>query len=589
MPLKQTPDAFQETRRKINRVMMVLLPLAIFSLVLEYGFYFSASMTALFQAVDLLVLAVFVLSQVVKLLRAPNRRGYVRERRIEFLFTTFLVFLLASYPLARGVDEGVLRFFRVGSLSSLYIVIAQTIILIDTLSTALRLSRDISTRHISPARLFLASFILLILAGAMLLTLPRASTNGMAAIDALFTSTSAVCVTGLVVVDTATAFTPFGQLVIMLLIQTGGLGLMTFTTFFVLFSGRLSIRERVLMQDLLNRESLGQVRNALIGIVGMTLLIETTGALLLYLSWGDGIFASQHDRIVSSVFHSVSAFCNAGFSLFSANLGDARVAMNPAVNAIIASLIVFGGLGFIVIMNLFTLRWYGRKAVRLRTRLTAHTKLVLATTAVLIVGGAAGFLVLEWNNALAGLGAPEKIMAAVFQSISTRTAGFNTIDIGTIGVPSSLLFVLLMFIGASPGSTGGGIKTVTAAVIFLAAVNVVRGRESIDIAHRSIPRDTVTRASATLLFMLVLLSISVFALTALEQKPLIDLLFESVSAIGTVGLSRGITGALSGWSKTVLILTMLIGRVGPLTMMMALVPRLPALRYDYPSEQVIVG
>jgi potassium uptake TrkH family protein len=569
--------------------MMVLLPLAVLSLVLEYGFYFSSSVTTLFQAFDLLVLAVFVLSQIVKLLRAPHRGRYIRERRIEFFFTVFLIVLLASYPLARGADEGLLRFFRVGSMSSLYIIVAQTIILIDTLSTVLRLSRKISTKHISPARLFLASFVLLIMLGALLLSLPRASTHGISLVDALFTSTSAVCVTGLIVVDTATAFTPFGQLVILLLIQIGGLGLMTFTTFFVLFSGRLSIRERVLMQDLLNRESLGQVRNALIGIVGMTLLFEAAGAVLLYLSWGDGVFATQNERIVSSIFHSVSAFCNAGFSLFSTNLGGPGVAMNPAVNAIVASLIVFGGLGFIVIMNLFTVRWYGRKAARLRTRLTAHTKLVLATTAVLIAGGAVMFLALEWNGALAQLTAPEKLMAAVFQSISTRTAGFNTIDIGRIGAPASLLFILLMFIGASPGSTGGGIKTTTAALIFLAAINVVRGREKIHIAHRSVDRSVVSRALATMIFMMALLACSLFLLTIFEQKPLVDVFFECVSAIGTVGLSRGITGSLTGASKIVLVFTMLIGRVGPLTMMMALVHSEPTQRFDYPSEQVVVG
>jgi potassium uptake TrkH family protein len=396
-------------------------------------------------------------------------------------------------------------------------------------------------------------------------------------------------VTGLIVVDTSSAFTPFGQLVILLLIQVGGLGLMTFTTFFTMFSGRLSIKERVLMQEMLSRESLGQVRQTLLGIITVTLLIELVGAVLLYYSWGDVGFASERAKIFSSVFHSVSAFCNAGFSLFSENLAVSGAAMNVQLNLVFASLIILGGLGFIAIINIVSIRPWGHPGSRLRFRLTTHTRIVLITSGILLAGGMLLFYFMEYHNTLKALSWWEKILASFFQSVTTRTAGFNTTDIGGMTVPATLIFLILMFIGASPGSTGGGIKTTTAALVFLSAVNYARGKPTIDIAQRRVLPSTVERAYATLLFAFALIGLSVFLLSLFEPFPLLDIVFEVISAAATVGLSRGITFALADASKIVLIFTMLIGRVGTLTMMMALTRRAALGRYDYPTEQIVVG
>ena len=587
--LQQSSTRFELISRRINIVMAVLAVVVLLSLVFEYGFYFPASTERMFEAVDVAVLLCFMGAQAFKLLLAPRRWEYMRERGFEYGLTILLLTGLLAVTVIPDLISEVARRWHFRGLTALMVLLAQVVIVLNLVFGAVRFSRRITDLQIQPARLFIGSFVLVILTGAGGLLLPRATTQGISIVDAIFTSASAVCVTGLIVVDTATAFTPLGKTIILFLIQVGGLGLMTFTTFFTLFSGRLSIKERVLMQDFLSRENLGEIRRTLLQIVGVTLTIEIVGAVLLYFSWGAVSFPSVEHRIFSSVFHSVSAFCNAGFSLFGDNLAGRALAMNVQVNLTISGLIILGGLGFITIVNISGARPWGRAQSRLHHRLTAHTRVVLATTALLLLGGAVLFFVLEYSNTLAGLDWTDKILASIFQSVTTRTAGFNTIDIGAMAGPGTLLFLLLMFIGASPGSTGGGIKTTTAALVFLSGLNYVRGKSSIEIGNRRIPQNNIDRATAVLIFGLMLVGLSVFLVALFEPFPLIDVLFECVSAMGTVGLSRGITFALSDSSKIVLIFTMLIGRVGALTLMMAITRRAALSRFDYPSEQIVVG
>ena len=587
--LQQSAAHFESTNRRINIVMALLAVTVLLSLVFEYGFYVSAGTERLFEAVDVVVLFCFMVAQAAKLMFSPQRLEYIRDRRFEYGLTLLLLLILVVLALAPEFFADVARRWHMRGVSALLVVIVQVVIVLNLVFGAMRFSRRVTDLQIQPARLFIASFVLVILAGTAGLLLPRATTGGIGLLDALFTSTSAVCVTGLIVVDTGSAFTPFGQLIILFLIQIGGLGLMTFTTFFTLFSGRLSIKERVLMQDFLSRENLGEIRRTLFQIVGVTLLIEAAGAVLIYFSWGETVFASQQEKVFQSVFHAISAFCNAGFSLFRDNLAAPGVAMNAWMNVTVAGLIVLGGLGFITIVNLVSVRPWGRAQSRLRHRLTAHTRVVLASTGILLAAGAVLFYVIEYHNTLAGLSWSEKILASFFQSVTTRTAGFNTIDIGAMAVPSTLIFVLLMFIGASPGSTGGGIKTTTASLVFLSALHYVRSKNTIEIGNRRIPATIIERAFAALLFGLLLVGLSLLLLTLFEPFPLLDLLFETVSAMGTVGLSRGITSALSDPSKIVLIFTMLIGRVGALTLMMALTRRAPLNRFDYPTGHIMVG
>lgn len=587
--LQQSPTRFESTKHRVNIAMSVLVVAVLVSLLLEYGFFLSPSIERLLQAIDVVVLLCFMVAQTVKFLFSPHRMAYVKERRIEYGLTLFLLLFVVALLIAPGFFTEIARIWHLRSVSSLLVLAAQGVIVLNILFGAMRFSRRVSDLQIQPARLFIGSFVLVILTGTVALMLPRATTDGIGVIDALFTSTSAVCVTGLIVVDTATAFTLFGKLVILFLIQIGGLGLMTFTTFFTLFSGRLSIKERVLMQDFLSRENLGEIRRTLMLIIAVTLLIEAAGAVLIYFSWGGVVFSSPQEKLFQSVFHSVSAFCNAGFSLFSDNLAVPGLAMNMRMNITVAGLIILGGLGFITIVNIVSVRPWGRAQNRLRHRLTANTRIVLASSGILLATGAILFYALEYHNTLAGLTWSEKIMASFFQSVTTRTAGFNTVDIGAMAMPATLLFLLFMFIGASPGSTGGGIKTTTASLVFLSALHYVRGKGAIEIGNRCIPTTVIDRAFAALVFALLLVAVSVFFLSMFEPFPLVDILFESVSAMGTVGLSRGITFALSDPSKIVIIFTMLIGRVGALTLMMALTRRAPLSRFDYPTEQVMVG
>lgn len=587
--IQRSPDRFDALTRVINRGMFVVIVVAAFSLLLQHGFHIGVELRSMLRMVDIAVLVLFMAQQAVKLLLTPDRRAHLRERRIEYGLTLALLLILPFLPmLLRWLTSNDALNLEL-NITMVYVVLVQFVILVDMLFSAVRLSRRIAMKQIQPARLFIASFVFVILAGTLGLLLPRATTQGISVVDALFTSTSAVCVTGLTAVDTATRFTFTGQLIIMLLIQVGGLGLMTFTTFFALFAGRLSIRERVLMQDFLNRENLGEVRRTLKSIVGVTFIIEALGALLLFFSWDPARFSSVGDRLFSSIFHSVSAFCNAGFSLFSANLAERGIAMNPMINITIASLIVLGGLGFMTIMNVLRARPWSRGVARHQRRLTTHTRLVLVTTALLIFFGALLYLVMDYNTSLRDLSLGEKILAALFQSVSTRTAGFNTVDIGAMATPATLIFIILMFIGASPASTGGGIKTTTAAVIFLSSLNFIRGKRAIEVRRRSITQATVDRAHAVLWFAMLTVALSIILLSLWEPWPLLDIVFECTSAMGTVGLSRGITFGLTDASKIVLVLTMLIGRVGALTIVQSLTTPAPTSRYDYPSESVIVG
>jgi Trk-type K+ transport system membrane component len=314
------------------------------------------------------------------------------------------------------------------------------------------------------------------------------------------------------------------------------------------------------------------------------------GTLALLVSWWHEPFDSVRQQVFTSVFHSVSAFCNAGFSTFSLNLAERGSAMNLGVNMTITSLIIVGGIGFLVTSNILGLR-FGGTHYRIRNQLSVHTKMVLLATAVLIVAGTGLILLLDFMNpgTLQSLTFPEKLLASYFQSVSTRTAGFNTIDISQLSVGSSLIMILWMFIGASPGSTGGGIKTTTATVIVLSVWHMIRGKSKIEFASRHIASSTVERAYVTLSLALLTLCLAVFFLALIEPVPLIDVLFECASALGTVGLSRGITMHLADASKLILTVTMLIGRVGTLTILVALIKKSPQADYDYPTEQILIG
>lgn len=568
-----------------GRFLFLIALLAFSTFIMQYGFYISEHLNALLNKLNFLIFGLFIFYQVGRIYYAEERWEYVKSRWLDILILLLILIYSVLFLLSPSMFTGVAGWFHVLDLNLFYIIVIQIYILISLVIKAVRLSHLIAEYKIQPAKIFLISFLILILFGTGLLMLPKATVSGQISfIDALFTSTSAVCVTGLIVVDTATYFTKFGQLVILGLIQIGGLGVMTLTTFFALFfAGGLGIRERVLIGDLIEEERLGQIKYTLLQIILTTVLIEAVGAFLIFHSF-ENLNLSLNERIFYSIFHSISAFCNAGFSTFSENLMFEGIRYNYITVGTIGVLIVLGGLGFGTISNLLTL--FKSPFVKKSRYLNTQTKIVLISTFILIILGAIITFFFENNNTLANLTLDQKILASIFQSITTRTAGFNTISINNLLIPTSLIYILLMFIGASPGGTGGGIKTTTAFISFLAIFDYIRGRKKIELFKRQIPDEIIHRVYLKIAFSLGLLFTSTIIMTFTEKFQFIDILFEQISAFGTVGLSRGITFYLSDTGKFIIILLMYIGRVGPITFLTSLSKETTPPKYDYPTEYV---
>jgi trk system potassium uptake protein TrkH len=434
---------------------------------------------------------------------------------------------------------------------------------------------------VSPPQILVLGFGGLILLGSLLLSLPMASETGRAVpyLDALFTATSATAVTGLTVVHTRDTFSLFGELVIMGLIQIGGLGLMTMATLVALTTGRrITLRQRVIIQEALGESRLGGIVRLTKAVLVFTALVEGAGALLLGFHWAP-VFG-WGTAFYYGLFHAVSAFCNAGFDLFTSSLeafrGDWLVCL------VISTLFVIGGLGFHVVTELGSnWRWH---------RVSLHTRLVVVTTLFLIGAGTLGILLLEADNpaTLAGLPWSEKVLASYFQAVTPRTAGFSTLPIGQMREATLWLLIGLMFVGASPGSTGGGIKTTTFATLLAMVATILSGKEQTTVFGRRLGTMTVFRAMAITLISLGVVVSAALVLLVAGDGTLGEALFESTSAFGTVGLSRGITPELSAVGKLALIFTMFVGRVGPLTLGFALVHRTHA-RIHLPEEKITVG
>jgi len=407
----------------------------------------------------------------------------------------------------------------------------------------------------------------------------------MSFVDALFTSTSAVCVTGLIVKDTATFFSPFGQVVIIVLIQLGGLGIMTFSTLILMVAGkRISIKDRIIIQNGFQSSAPRDMTSLVKNIFLYTLTIEFLGCLSLFLRWQRQFSCLQ--ALFHSVFHSISAFCNAGFSRFSQNLAGYRG--DIWVNLTMILLIVLGGLGFLVLQELK--EGFSGIIRRKKIHLSLHARLVLTLTSCLIFFPFIIFFIIERNNSLKMFSLKEKILTSLFQTVTPRTAGFNTMELGTLGVASAFLLIILMFIGASPGSTGGGVKTSTVGVILAFLRSRIAARDSVNIFYRTLPQESVTRAYTLVTLALSLLAFSSFVLFITQPwARMVEVLFEVFSAFGTVGLSLGITPKLSSLGKIMIILTMYIGRIGPLTFLYAFSRYRAFGRYDYLEENVMIG
>ncbi|MDQ1331877.1 MAG: trk/ktr system potassium uptake protein [Thermodesulfobacteriota bacterium] len=448
-------------------------------------------------------------------------------------------------------------------------------------------------RRLSPASFLLFSFIAAMLTGAVMLMLPFSTTSGdISFIDALFTSTSAVCVTGLTVLDTGAYFTFFGQIIILILIQLGGLGIMTVSVVLFQFLGKIvSFRQRMAMQETFAHTPRKDIYRLIKSIFIFTFLVEGTGALLLFFHWNREFPAVK--ALYMAVFHSVSAFCNAGFALFNNNMMN--YTGSYLLNFTICGLIVLGGIGFPVVFEIYNLAVKKRGK---RVKISVQTKAVLITTVILIVSGTLLFYLMEPDNSLKGLPVTGTILASFFQSITSRTAGFNTVDLSLLSESAASLLVLLMFIGASPGSCGGGIKTTTFFVLFTLVKNRIRGNTSVNVFKKSLGKESVSKSVSIVLLSITFVILVFFLLLMSDHfghkeiqnaDRFISYLFEVVSAFGTVGLSMGATTVINSLGKFLLIITMLIGRVGVLTFSYVITSAEAPMGIEYAEENLMVG
>ncbi len=567
------------------------------SFVVLFGFDKPLLPARMLYAAQVALLSIFIIEKIIRVFNAVSIREFLRGNwfEIPLLFALAIAVVGAGRWFYQDEPETV-RHFAVG----IYLIV-------QVVTKLCRTSVNMAATGKSPTRTLIASFLVLITFGAGLLCLPKASTGERATfVDALFTATSATCVTGLIVRDTGKDFSLMGQLIILTLIQLGGLGIVVFGAVFALLLGQaLSLRESVAMQDLLSTRTVSRIGKMIAFIFIGTIFIEAVGAVSIFGMWNDvpGWTSDVHKQWYYSIFHSISAFCNAGFSLFKDSFIDYN--RSWGVYAVICPLIILGGLGFGVLYDLVSIgierinRFFKksllaryRLSMETPTRMRLQTKIVLSVSAILIFAGMVAILLFEQYAGKGGVVGNTSVLGALFQSITARTAGFNTINISALSASSKMVLILLMFIGGSPGSTAGGIKTVTLAVIIMTVVAALRKREEVEMFKRSVRVVVVGRAiTVTLLFLAVLLGASL-ALSISENAngfTMSDIMFEAGSALGTVGLTTGITPSLTTAGKLIIIAVMLIGRLGPLTLLAALTFNLKPAQYNYPDEAIIVG
>ncbi|UCE60158.1 MAG: hypothetical protein JSU63_00110 [Phycisphaerales bacterium] len=603
---------------RLRAAVGILAVLALISLALEFGFDTPPLPTGILVTIQLAAVVVYVYSRVFTVATACNRLMALRSCWLDGV----LLIGAAAFLIIELERPGT----PVLKVSALYVGTIQVVILLRLIAAGIQLNLLLSQSRLHPTRVLAVTFISLILLGGLALSLPRATHEHVHdgadfsiprhLLNCLFTATSATCVTGLVVYDTGGDFTLFGQVIILVLIQAGGLGIMIFGSALSLLVGkRMSLRHSLVLQDAISHRTLGQLRTMVVVIVVSTFAIEGLATVMMYPMWHGSMTPAM--RLFHSVFHSVSAFCNAGFALQADSLIPYRRAWQ--VYGCVMPLIVLGGLGFPVLYDLWQsalarFRRHGSRRVGASLqpifgpphRLTLHTKLVVTTTVILIILPTPFFVAFETppsagesssggmalsDNTIADASIPGRFADSLFYAITCRTAGFNTVamDTQSMSPPSHLLSGLLMFVGGSPASTAGGIKTVGLAVLILGVWSTLKGREKVEAFDRTIPDTTVRRAAVIVLVMMGLISAVTLAICFTEQVSLREAAFESASACGTVGLSTGLTPDLTLAGRTIIMAAMFAGRLGPLTVLIALAGGSVAGRYEYPSEQVGIG
>lgn len=583
----------QDQVRRTLKVMSLLVSLFSLGLILFfYGFPQSASTENIFVKAFEGIFSFYVLSFLLRLIFNLNRIDFIKSNWFEGILMVFLIYdVISLYLFGVPLLEYTFTSLGIENFTLVYVLFIQLYLMLFVGIDAIKLSSYLSRFKIKTSALFGLSFVLLIFIGCGLLMMPEMTNieGSMPFWDALFTSVSASCVTGLIVVDTATYFTFKGQLVIMLLFQLGGIGIITFALFFAFFSRSGSgIHNQHTLKEMLNTSNLAASKNLLRQVVLLTILIESISALFIHSLMGD-VYQEPGDRWFGAIFHAISAFCNAGFSLFSNGLAEDAVSHKYVLHWVVAATIFFGSLGFPAIQDLFGARMLRQRMLYRWKDWHVSTKIALYSALGLVAAGTIVIFFLENGNTLADQNTFGQLTGSIFQSVTTRTAGFNTVDIGQLATPTLLFMIFLMFIGASSASTGGGLKTSTFVVLFLSVVSTIRNRHHIELGKRSISMDLLNRAFTVFVFAVTYVFVAIFLITLTDpQIPILDLGFEVVSAFCTVGLSTGITADVSFWGKIILMVSMYFGRVGILTLAIAITRKVSSSR-NYPTAHVMIG
>jgi len=579
--------------------MLFLTTISFLVVVYDFGFYTTPSWQVFTEAFFPSIIFIFFLAYLLRILffiqqKTQNWRRYADYLIGIILFITADIGFFHSKILSQNFPW--LSFMETSEFSHGLVLF---IFAIEISKGTVSLFRV----RTNPSLLYAGSFFFFIIIGTGLLMLPRSTNEPIDFIDALFTSTSAVCVTGLIVVDTATFFTHTGQIVIMLLFQVGGLGVMIFTSFFgFFFQGSPTFQNQLFLKDIVNEGRMSRILRTLIKILGFTLFVELIGSVLIFTFQSQPQF-SFGQNVWHAVFHSISAFCNAGFSIFTNGLNDIEggTHQNYNLHLVIAILIVFGGIGFPVILNYFS--WIkqkvnnafrtvvrGRRGQRAHHLINVNTRLVTLTTLILLVLGTAGFWLLESGNTLNGMSLYGKFVTSFFGAVTPRTAGFNTIDTSGMLIPTTIFTIFLMWVGASPSSCGGGVKTSTLALAILNITSMARGKDRLDIYKRNIKDRNIRRAFAIIVLSILVINSAIFLLSITDgHLGMRNIVFECYSAFSTVGLSLGITEELSNPGKLILICLMFAGRIGTLTIVVGFFRGLSSYQFQYPQEQIYIN
>jgi len=579
---------------------LIISVAAILTLIYYYGYEHSSEDENWIFSIIKASFAFYVFYYVVRFVYDFHPLEFLKESMFEGFLMLFLVIEGISFNFFDVlILELIFERFGFANIRDLTVVILQLYFFVVVLIELQKTTSILPQFKVHPSYIFIGSLMALITGGTFLLMLPEMTTaaGSMGFIDALFSSTSASCVTGLMTVDTETFFTFKGHVVLLILMQLGGLNIIAFGSFLALAAKfGVNVKQHDVLEDFVHKDSFLSAQGLLAKVVLWSISIEIIGAICLFLTWDEKLqFSSTGNKVFSSIFHSVSAFNNAGISTMTDGFYNEAVRDNYLVHWVITIVVFFGALGVMAIFDIFDPSALRDRLKNPWKRLTFQTKIALYFSIWLVIAGSVLYYILEYNNTLKELSTFGAITTSVFQSV-TRTSGFNSTDIGAIGIPMLFVLTILMFIGSSSSSTGGGIKTSTFAIIYADVMATIKGRNYAELFQRTISSVLKSRAYSVLLFFIVGNLICIFLLSITEQhilemegRTIMDLIFEEVSAMGTVGLSMGITASLSVYGKFIIMISMLVGRVGTLTVAFALSRHLISKNYKYPEGHTMVG